>query len=313
MEGEKGPRVTMAAVRNAFSRRGMLTLAILAGGARRVPLPERVIDVHVHANFDDPLLQWQAENLSKVTFTADGLAAEMSASGVELGLEVGFATEHRELSRAAQSPMWTRTRRPNLLPVGGINPYTIEEEALKRIGAGLESGELKGLKIYLGYYPKPPDDDAYKHVYEVAGKHGAPVILHTGDTYSINAKVRFAHPLPVDDVAVDFRQVNFVLAHLGNPWTIDSAELLYKNPNVYADLSGFLVATRTTSRGKGTRRVLSMRGSCSGSQERVDHTHGAVEPAMFKVFRVDFRKPVVLGIGPKVRVEPGELVGCGTP
>ncbi|MCH5374725.1 MAG: amidohydrolase, partial [Planctomycetes bacterium] len=28
---------------------------------------------------------------------------------------------------------------------------------------------------------------------------------------------------------------------MGNPWTVDAAEVIYKNPNVYGDLSGFLV------------------------------------------------------------------------
>ena len=51
-------------------------------------------------------------------------------------------------------------------------------------------------------------------------------------------KVRQAHPLLVDDVAVDFPDVKFVICHLGNPWFQDTAEVLYKNPNVYADISG---------------------------------------------------------------------------
>src|SRR5205085_8032824 len=61
------------------------------------------------------------------------------------------------------------------------------------------------------------------------------------DTYSPYAKLRFAHPLLVDEVAVDHPRVKFVLAHLGNPWVIDAAEVVYKNMNVWADLSGFAV------------------------------------------------------------------------
>jgi hypothetical protein len=42
----------------------------------------------------------------------------------------------------------------------------------------------------------------------------------------------------VDDVAVDYPDVKFVICHLGNPWFQDTAEVLYKNDNVYADISG---------------------------------------------------------------------------
>jgi predicted TIM-barrel fold metal-dependent hydrolase len=63
-------------------------------------------------------------------------------------------------------------------------------------------------------------------------------MIHTGDTYSKTAKVRMAHPLLVDDIAVDYPDVKFVMCHLGNPWFQDAAEVLYKNDNVYADISG---------------------------------------------------------------------------
>ena len=53
--------------------------------------------------------------------------------------------------------------------------------------------------------------------------------------------MRFAHPLLVDDVAVDHPGVRFVLAHLGNPWLLDAAEVVYKNMNVWADLSGLVI------------------------------------------------------------------------
>ena len=45
----------------------------------------------------------------------------------------------------------------------------------------------------------------------------------------------------MDEVAVDHPEVRFVLAHFGNPWLIDAAEVVFKNPNVWADLSGLFV------------------------------------------------------------------------
>ena len=67
------------------------------------------------------------------------------------------------------------------------------------------------------------------------------MVFHTGDTYSPYAKLKFAHPLGVDEVAVDHPETKFVLAHLGNPWLTDAAEVVYKNLNVWADLSGLVV------------------------------------------------------------------------
>ena len=45
----------------------------------------------------------------------------------------------------------------------------------------------------------------------------------------------------IDEVAVDNPELNIVMCHLGNPWIIDCQEVLYKNRNVYADISGLFV------------------------------------------------------------------------
>ena len=41
---------------------------------------------------------------------------------------------------------------------------------------------------------------------------------------------------------MDYPNVKFVMAHVGNPWMMDAAEVVYKNVNVWADLSGLLLA-----------------------------------------------------------------------
>src|SRR5208282_4375038 len=92
-----------------------------------------------------------------------------------------------------------------------------------------------------GYLHFHPADPAYRPYYELAARRRLPFIFHTGDTYSPYAKLKYAHPLGVDEVAVDHPDVRFVLAHVGNPWMIDAAEVVYKNVNVWADLSGLIV------------------------------------------------------------------------
>jgi predicted TIM-barrel fold metal-dependent hydrolase len=108
--------------------------------------------------------------------------------------------------------------------------FTMEER--------IRDGLVKGIKLYPGYDKYAINDPSLEAVFRIAEKYDVPVMIHTGDTYSKEAKVRQAHPLLVDDVAVDFPEVKFVICHLGNPWFQDTAEVLYKNDNVYADISG---------------------------------------------------------------------------
>ena len=102
----------------------------------------------------------------------------------------------------------------------------------------IRDGLVKGIKLYPGYDKYAINDPSLETVFRIAAKYDVPVMIHTGDTYSKEAKVRQAHPLLVDDIAVDYPDVKFVICHLGNPWFQDTAEVLYKNENVYADMSG---------------------------------------------------------------------------
>ena len=61
--------------------------------------------------------------------------------------------------------------------------------------------------------------------YRLAEECNIPVIFHTGDTESTDSKLKFAHPSGIDEIAVEYPQVNFLIAHLGNPWLMDAAEV----------------------------------------------------------------------------------------
>lgn len=127
-----------------------------------------------------------------------------------------------------------------LHPVGFVHPERYDRDHLKLVEEALEKSQVKALKIYLGYLHYGPDHPGYRPYYKLAAKK-IPIIFHTGDTYSPEAKVKYAHPKLIDEVAVDHPDTKFVLAHFGNPWITDAAEVVYKNKNVWADLSGLLV------------------------------------------------------------------------
>ena len=112
---------------------------------------------------------------------------------------------------------------------------------LERAEKALQAPDCAGIKIYLGYDYRYPADAAFLPFYELAGRYGKAVVFHTGDTSGSRGKVKYAHPLGVDEVAVDFKSTQFVLAHCGNPWIVDAVEVAAKNANAALDLSGLAV------------------------------------------------------------------------
>jgi uncharacterized protein len=134
---------------------------------------------------------------------------------------------------------------PGLKAVGAIDLRRTGPEHLKAVEAQIERhrAKLVAFKAYLGYLHFGPEEPNYVHYYKLAAKYHLPVIVHTGDNWSTTAKLKYSHPLRMDEVAVDHPEVRFVLAHLGNPWLVDAAEVVFKNPNVWADLSGLFVGS----------------------------------------------------------------------
>jgi predicted TIM-barrel fold metal-dependent hydrolase len=135
---------------------------------------------------------------------------------------------------------------PGLHAIGVADPLRSDPDHLRRAERAIATGRVRALKCYLGYSQFGPDHLGYRPYYELAERQQIPVIFHTGDTYSPRARLRLAHPLPIDDVAVDHPKVRFVLAHFGNPWLTDAAAVVYKNINVWADLSGLVVGDAST-------------------------------------------------------------------
>ncbi|HEU4522714.1 MAG TPA: amidohydrolase family protein, partial [Thermoanaerobaculia bacterium] len=130
---------------------------------------------------------------------------------------------------------------PNIHVVAGISWTNLTDHDLAELRALLGEGAIRGLKLYPGYEPFYPSDPKLTPAYALAEEFDVPVMIHTGDTYSPKGKVKYSHPLHVDEVAVDFPRVKFVICHLGNPWLRDCMEVVYKNDNVYADISGLVL------------------------------------------------------------------------
>jgi len=112
---------------------------------------------------------------------------------------------------------------------------------LERAEKSLKDPRCVGLKLYPGYDYRYPADPGFLPFYELAGSCGKPVVFHTGDTAGESGRVKYAHPLGVDEVATEFRNTQFVLAHCGNPWIVDAVEVAAKNRNAALDLSGLAV------------------------------------------------------------------------
>lgn len=135
-----------------------------------------------------------------------------------------------------------------LYGIGSVSPLSADYQIWKGgptyhyLDEMFAKQQIFGLKFYVGYEHYYPNTPELHGVLELLCKYDKPAIFHSGDCYSgvCGAKLKYAHPLNIDELAVDFPELKIVIAHMGYPWVRDAAEVCYKNKNVYADLSGFV-------------------------------------------------------------------------
>lgn len=201
------------------------SIAAFLGGLSCRPssdAPLSIIDAHVHTDFTGA-----PEPASGIPDTRERFFEDLARAGV-----VG-AVAHMGVDGAGYVDLSDHGVIHCASPGPAVDVIRLEE--------GLRAGTHRCIKIYLGYVPRYPTDSAYEPVYALARRFDVPVVFHTGDTYSADARLRYAHPLAIDDVAVGYRDVDFVIAHAGYPWIRTAAEVAYKNPNVYLEASAFMI------------------------------------------------------------------------
>jgi predicted TIM-barrel fold metal-dependent hydrolase len=190
-----------------------------------------IVDCHTHLN------RYTAADAPTLRGRRDRLLTEMDAHGIARALVLTSykVSEDRPGLREVGEVVGEDER---LGVVAGVSMQHGTAAGLAEARRGLAEGWVRGLKLYPGYEPFDLAGRETWAVYELAAEFRVPVMIHTGDTYDPGARVRFAHPLAVDDAAVAHRDVTFVICHLGNPWFTDAMEVLYKNENVVGDFCG---------------------------------------------------------------------------
>jgi predicted TIM-barrel fold metal-dependent hydrolase len=208
---------------------------------------QRLVDTHVHLSLrnDDELNKYARRN--GLDYTLDELLRLMRRNGVTHGLLLSPPLRGGRPLPNEQVLNLCRKANLRLSPVLTAEPSAKDVNAVIRLAE--QNSEVKAFKIRLGYTRARAQSTVFEKLYDYAEAEGIPVLFHTGDTASSTGSLLLSHPLTLDGLANVREDLKIVLCHFGNPWFEDTAELLYKHPNVYADISGL-----TTGGGKYAER-----------------------------------------------------------
>src|ERR1019366_8093455 len=97
--------------------------------------------------------------------------------------------------------------------------------------------KLRGVKLGPIYQNIHPADPRMMKVYQFCQAHQLPIMIHQGTTFVRTGPLKYALPILLDDVAVEFPELRMIIAHLGHPWIADTLVLIRKHPHLYSDIS----------------------------------------------------------------------------
>ena len=137
---------------------------------------------------------------------------------------------------------YTKGRRDRLLPCVGVNPRfekDVRGRAERLADAGARMFKVHGPHMLVSPDAYLHDHPALRDLYEVAQARRIPVMFHTGTSIFRGARTKHGDPLQVEDVGIDFPDLEVLIAHGGRPfWTGQAFFLLRRFPRFHLDLSG---------------------------------------------------------------------------
>ncbi|MFA5358721.1 MAG: amidohydrolase family protein [Patescibacteria group bacterium] len=279
-----------------------------------------IIDVHTHTTTHD---LWDLHTKTATLTDLEGLAAQYDVRKIIL-MATYFPTKGTGLHnldllrRIGESKLFAMCASLNAMTADGLHIGLQEISLLAR------EKMIVGIKLYPGYQNFHLSDRRIDPLYELAEKYRLPVTVHTGELHHccpvkdrgegrgrcgqvcpIDEWQNLARPSQIIEAATRFPEVNFVLAHLANPYF---SELLYDVmavlPNVYTDISGqFRSGTEEATEEYKDEVLAQIKMFISSGQAGIDRVmFGTDFPIQSYADTVDFVERLGLGKEDKEKI-----------
>jgi predicted TIM-barrel fold metal-dependent hydrolase len=202
------------------------------------------IDIHVHPAFYEPIQAGpdrEKERHDLLGIYKNGMAPlehvfnQMRCAGLDkLCL---LAQDYSATSAEVVSNEEIR-RLIDLAPdkfIGFASIDPLAEGCLEKLEYAFDVLKLRGLKLHPGRQYFFPHDERLEPIYALCEKYNKPILFHSGLSLEPDSFTKYSRPLEFEETAYRHPRLRICLAHFGWPWVQETAMLMLKYPNVYAD------------------------------------------------------------------------------
>jgi predicted TIM-barrel fold metal-dependent hydrolase len=197
-----------------------------------------IVDCHTQV-WDSP--NWLGDGLGTVeppALKADPSQHLAAVDPVDHAIVLGFKSRHlgAEIPNTFVAE-YVRQYSSKMIGFAGIDPTA--EDCLDDLKISHDELHLKGVTISPAAQNFHPASTPAMALYEACVERGLPVFFEQS-LRSPAAKMEFARPTLLDEVAREFPDLRLVITHLGFPWIEEAVAVLGKHRHVYADVAGLL-------------------------------------------------------------------------
>ena len=177
---------------------------------------------------DESIALYRERNIGLVMFTVD--------SETQIGRR---RVPNEEITEAAAR------NSDIMIAFGSIDPHKGKFGA-REAERLIREHNVKGFKFHPTVQGYHPYDRMAWPIYEVINEHKLPAVFHTGHS-GIGSGMRcggglrleYSNPMHLDDVAIQFPDMQIIMAHPSFPWQDAAISVALHKPNVWIDLSGW--------------------------------------------------------------------------
>lgn len=202
------------------------------------------IDIHVHPAFfepinTDPVKEEMRHNVLNIhkngTAPLEHIFNQMHCAGLDrLTLlpqdytsTVGCVVSNEEIRQLVDAAP------DKFIGFAGVDP--LDPEAPDKLQDAFTRLNLKGLNLHTGRHHLLPSDPRMEPIYEICERYHKPIMFHAGLSWEPDTQTSYCTPLAFEIVAEKHPKLKICMGHFGWPWVRETAMLMLKYPNVYAD------------------------------------------------------------------------------
>ena len=214
---------------------------------------DRLVAIDVHVHFEHTGKENTTDEAAKKYFGDSGAARDPNALAEYYRSRnmacVAFTVDERLSGRPQVSNdsvmEFAAANADVIIPFASLDP-TRGPEAVREAKRLVAAGVVRGLKLHPPLQQFFPNDPIAYPLYEVFAEARLPVLFHTGHSGigtgmpgGGGIRLKYGHPMPIDDVAADFPDMPIIMAHPSFPWQDEAISVCLHKPQVYIDLSGW--------------------------------------------------------------------------